>query len=337
MRVKKQLSDFEVKELTNVQFVPKGDFLIYEVKKRGIDALKLKNILRSLFVADIGLAGLKDRNAITTQLISVKSKLRFRNYSERNFSVKFIGFSNGPIKMGNLKGNKFKIIVRNISKEELVKFKENIDLIEKNGFVNYFGDQRFGHITNARKFIFEPYFKKDYEGTIKLFLTLYRKKDPKKLKDAKKTILKFWGDWKKCLENVPEDERVLVRILKSLKDNGDFKRAIDLVPRDLKEIYILSYLGYLWNLEASKIIKKKRHVLVGTSIGDLAFPKEIMLNQKVKINMPSEVKYSNFEKRDLIAKVGKLSYFIQKDSVLLEFVLGSGSYATTLLKAIFEK
>ena len=144
MRIKKQLSDFEVKELTNAHFAPKGEFLIYEVKKRGIDALKLKNILRKLFGADIGMAGLKDRNAITTQLISVKSKLKFRNYSERNFSVKFKGFSNKLIKTGDLKCNQFKIIIRNVSKEELIKFKENIDLINKNGFVNYLAIRDLG-------------------------------------------------------------------------------------------------------------------------------------------------------------------------------------------------
>ena len=166
---------------------------------------------------------------------------------------------------------------------------------------------------------------------------MYRKKDPKKLKDAKKTILKFWGNWKKCLENIPEDERVLVRILKFLKSGGEFKKAINLIPHDLKEIYILSYLSYLWNLEASKIIKKKKHVLVNTSIGGLAFPKETIINQKLKVDMPPGVEYPNFQKRDLIAKVGQLRYFIQKDNILLEFILNGGSYATTLLKAVFEK
>lgn len=84
---------------------------------------------------DIGFAGAKDKEAITEQVISVKhgsSKLAetFRNDDLR---LTFLGYGNAPIRLGDLQGNRFELVIRNLDHTP-----ETVDFI-----INYFDDQRF--------------------------------------------------------------------------------------------------------------------------------------------------------------------------------------------------
>ena len=94
-------------------------------------------------------AGTKDRRAKTTQWVSVK-KINPKNIMSATRSVKgaYVGnfkFEKLPLKLGKLDGNRFTIALRNVTAAD--------DLIEKamvslrdNGFINYYGLQRFGTI-----------------------------------------------------------------------------------------------------------------------------------------------------------------------------------------------
>jgi tRNA pseudouridine13 synthase len=94
-------------------------------------------------------AGTKDRRAKTTQWISVK-KLSPKNIMNAARSVRgaFVGnfkFEKEPLKLGKLDGNRFTIALRNISASNELIDKAMISLRD-NGFINYYGLQRFGTI-----------------------------------------------------------------------------------------------------------------------------------------------------------------------------------------------
>jgi tRNA pseudouridine13 synthase len=99
----------------------------------------------------IGYAGTKDRRAVTTQRMSAT-----RIKAERLTSLNKIGngmgiwvgdykYSNVGIKLGDLRGNRFTITLREVSSGVSM---ENIQLAMKSlrerGFINYYGMQRFG-------------------------------------------------------------------------------------------------------------------------------------------------------------------------------------------------
>lgn len=99
----------------------------------------------------IGYAGTKDRRAVTTQRMSA-----FRVRAERLASLNQIGnplgvwigdfrYAQEGIKLGDLKGNKFTITLREIpSSTDLDAIGRAMKALQENGFINYYGMQRFG-------------------------------------------------------------------------------------------------------------------------------------------------------------------------------------------------
>jgi tRNA(Glu) U13 pseudouridine synthase TruD len=74
---------------------------------------------------------LKDKQAVTTQTCSVKGTAG--NLKEHNFEVTIIDTSERPVSLGFHAGNKFTIVVRDITTAPQ----------KKSDFLNYFGEQRF--------------------------------------------------------------------------------------------------------------------------------------------------------------------------------------------------
>ena len=99
----------------------------------------------------IGYAGTKDRRAVTTQRMSAT-----RIKAERIASMNKLGngmgiwvgdyqYSNGPVKLGDLRGNQFTITLREVPRDtNLESIQDAIQSLRERGFINYYGMQRFG-------------------------------------------------------------------------------------------------------------------------------------------------------------------------------------------------
>jgi tRNA pseudouridine13 synthase len=141
--------DFIVQEIPLKDFSNKGNFFIMKIKKTDLSTWQLiEHISRVLEIDQnkIGYAGLKDKNATTTQHISIPmNKSRdFKLIQNRNIKILETFQSDRKIKIGDLKGNRFKIVLKNILSEELPVFYQALATIQKHGIPNYFGYQRFG-------------------------------------------------------------------------------------------------------------------------------------------------------------------------------------------------
>ena len=53
------------------------------------------------------------------------------------------------LKLGDLKGNRFKIVIREVDENNNEIIKNGIESLKYNGFVNYFGMQRFGNFAEV--------------------------------------------------------------------------------------------------------------------------------------------------------------------------------------------
>jgi len=146
--------DFIVKEVSNYPSKNKnGKFTIADVTSINWETnLLIREISNYLHISRqrIGFAGTKDKRAKTSQLMSFY-KVPVEKLSEVNIKdveIKNIYSSNKPVNIGNLIGNKFEIIVRNIDKKinlyYVKKISDNIN--EIGGFPNFYGIQRFGII-----------------------------------------------------------------------------------------------------------------------------------------------------------------------------------------------
>jgi tRNA pseudouridine13 synthase len=154
--IKSSPADFVVDEVP--AYLPSGEgaHLYIHFKKTNLTTDEaVKAIARALNVErrDIGVAGLKDKIAVTTQWISVPVPVNDRRIDDV-VSAGLEGLAgievlehkrhNNKLKTGHLKGNRFTIIVRDIDPARLSEAQAAIERIAKEGVPNAFGAQRFG-------------------------------------------------------------------------------------------------------------------------------------------------------------------------------------------------
>ncbi len=148
--------DFIVDEVPLDIFINKGNFFILKIKKVYTSTWELiQHISQKLNIEEnqIGYAGLKDKNATTTQYISIpanKSR-EYEKLNNKNIKVLDTFLHNKKLKIGDLKGNKFKITLKDINPENLPLIYQTISQIQKHGMPNYFGYQRFGKDTSFKQ------------------------------------------------------------------------------------------------------------------------------------------------------------------------------------------
>lgn len=146
--------DFVVEEIPAYEPCGDGEHLFLWVEKRDVAAEQLVKILsRQLDVAtrDIGVAGMKDRRAVTRQWVSVPAKcqeLVEKLESPTVRVLKAIRHTN-KLRTGHLRGNRFDLRLREVQcSDPAIKLDEFVfetaRTIAARGFPNYFGEQRFG-------------------------------------------------------------------------------------------------------------------------------------------------------------------------------------------------
>jgi tRNA pseudouridine13 synthase len=145
-----QPEDFIVEEELGFEPAGSGQHVLLRVRKRGANtqwvARELANRCRCRAM-DVGYAGLKDRRAVATQWFSVpQSSLSVDSWPAvrtAEFDVLEAHAHTRKLPRGALAGNSFIIRVRDITAGD-DQLAERIALIEQRGVPNYFGPQRFG-------------------------------------------------------------------------------------------------------------------------------------------------------------------------------------------------
>jgi tRNA pseudouridine13 synthase len=286
MKLKQTPYDFVVEEITNIDiFKEKKDHAIFILEKQEMDtfeALRLisNNLLISLF--EIGYAGLKDKHGLTKQYISIPTKYNITSKKIEKIKLEFVGYCNKKIKIGNLKGNKFTITVRNIQKGDTPGIYSRAKKISEIGVPNYFDSQRFGSVIH-KEFIARDLIQKNYEQAVKIFLTKYLKTERKKIKDEKRKILASWNNF----EKIDIKNNVFKSVINEYKKNKNWLEAYRKIPPNLRELFLNAYQSYLWNECLKEIFKrivgKERLYHIDYNIGYLIFYKKLIDTEIKKI------------------------------------------------------
>lgn len=150
-RLKAQPEDFVVDEVPLYEACGEGEFLYLRIRKREVSATELtSHIARTLGIsqAEIGAAGRKDHRAITTQFVSVPAR-SINDPSQLNtdqIEVIESKLHRNKLRTGHLAGNRFEIVLRDADDPaELRRIVETTsEAIGRLGFLNYYGEQRFG-------------------------------------------------------------------------------------------------------------------------------------------------------------------------------------------------
>jgi tRNA pseudouridine13 synthase len=146
-RIRVRDDDFEVEEVPSYEPCGSGDHLYLWIEKRGVaPEFFTRTVAQRLGThpGNIGTAGLKDRHAVTRQWVSVPIECE-SNVSKLDgggIRVLKTGRHTNKLKPGHLRGNRFRILVRDAQQGPHVD--AILERIRTHGMPNFYGPQRFG-------------------------------------------------------------------------------------------------------------------------------------------------------------------------------------------------
>lgn len=142
---------FRVDEELGYAASGEGEHAFLTVRKRERNTADVARILARLAGVGqvaVGYAGLKDRNAVTTQYFTVQLPGRespdWSQIDDEGIQVLAAARHNRKIRRGSLRGNRFEIRVSQVSGDR-DRAEQLLQRIAVAGVPNYFGSQRFGH------------------------------------------------------------------------------------------------------------------------------------------------------------------------------------------------
>ena len=148
--IRSNYSDFKVDEKFAFKPSGEGEHALLHIKKQDTNTDWLSRQISELAgvrKVDVSYAGLKDRNAITTQWFSVwlpgKPDPDWSLLNSENVEIITTCRHNRKLRRGSLRGNQFTLIIRNVE-GDASDLEKRINTIIRDGVPNYFGDQRFG-------------------------------------------------------------------------------------------------------------------------------------------------------------------------------------------------
>ncbi|WP_316560068.1 tRNA pseudouridine(13) synthase TruD [Methanimicrococcus stummii] len=257
-----QPTDFIVREISNYPYeendvIDKNrKYLMVEVTKENWDTnhfLKAYSSALGISHKRITYAGTKDKRAVTVQKMSLYdvTKEQVENVHLKDVSVRVLGRSQQPIGLGDLEGNQFQIVIRNIDLPEAeakaAAEKTTADILKAGGVPNFFGIQRFGSRRPVTHHVGEDLLKGDLEKAILRYVSEVYPDEPEETKNVRRYIAET-NDFKGGVLQFPDylgHEKALLNHL--IARPGDFKGAFMVLPKNLYTMFIHAYQSWLFN------------------------------------------------------------------------------------------
>jgi tRNA pseudouridine13 synthase len=341
MKLKQYPTDFIVEEISSI--IPSSDkdlHKIFLLEKEEMDTFEALRYLSKKWLvpfAAIGYAGLKDKHAYTKQLISIPTYYSVSPFRKNRIRTEFLGYSAEKIRIGELIGNRFTILVRDIKQEQLELVSKPFINIRKYGVFNYFDSQRFGSVIKQR-FIVKAILQQDIESAMKWYLTLYKKSEARIVKDDKRNIDANWSD----LSTLCIQDYRLRQLIDEYLLSSNWHAVYRMIPIHLRELFKNAYQSYLWNecikYLAYQYIGENNLVHVLYAAGSLLFYSAISDEQKIKLPNKFPTISSTMELSQDEAMV--LDNILIKEGIKLEDfdrVEETGTYFSTQYRKVFVK
>ena len=329
-----QPEDFRVEELPLYEPQDEGQHLYVRLTKRETTTRNVRIALAKLFGVgerDVGVAGLKDKYAITTQTFSVNvghhkadflDSARARIEEATGHTVEWTRFHKNKLKLGHLLGNRFVITIREPSvpvQQAVQQINAIMAVLAERGIPNYFGPQRFGpHGANVAR---------GYE-------VIARKKF---IRDV----------WARRFMAAAFQSHLCNQYLARRVNDGLFDR---LLLGDIAKKYETGGLFDVEDLEAEQIRYAAREIsftapifgpkmrLAGEQAGDLE--KQILESSGVTLEQLAKARLDGTRRlgRLLIPdlQLDPVDEHADPESITIRFYLPKGAYATTVLREIMK-
>ncbi|XP_068634278.1 multisubstrate pseudouridine synthase 7 [Aristolochia californica] len=275
-------------------------FHLYKENKDTQEALGVIGKMLGVQQRSFGFAGTKDKRSVSTQRVTIfkQHAKRLASLNDRLYGIKVGDFRyvHERLVLGQLVGNRFTITLRGVVADSEGMIKAAADGLGKNGFINYFGLQRFGSGSVPTHLIGAALLRGEWKAAAGLIL------DPR---EGERTVIreareyyKESGDIDGTLRRLPRHlvaERSILQCLK--KCPGNYLQALKAIPRTLRMMYVHSYQSYLWNHAAS--IRVQKFGIDRVVLGDLVCCKEVS-SEKAMEAVDRDIKDDGIDENDYV-------------------------------------
>ncbi|XP_070280722.1 pseudouridylate synthase 7 homolog isoform X3 [Myotis yumanensis] len=235
-------------------------FVLYKENKDTMDAINVLSKYLRVKPNIFSYMGTKDKRAITVQEIAVlkitAQRLAHLNKCLMNFKLGNFSYQKNPLKLGELQGNHFTVVLRNITGTD-DQVEQAMNSLKEIGFINYYGMQRFGTTAVPTYQVGRAILQNSWAEVMDLIL--------KPRSGAEKGYLvRCREEWAKtkdpaaALRKLPVKRCVEGQLLRGLSKYGmkNIVSAFGIIPRNNRLMYIHSYQSYVWNNMVSKRIEE---------------------------------------------------------------------------------
>ena len=252
-------------------------FTAYQENRGTMEMLNAISRIMYYNVKSFSYCGTKDKRGISAQRVSAYKcdplkLLRVNdllNEASSPIAVGNISFEKEQLKLGQLSGNRFKMVLRDVTCDmdggdtDAIISKAFTE-IEAKGFLNYFGIQRFGSSGVRSDRVGKLILEKKWQDAVLSVLSL-KKRD---MRIQSKFNSPSFNDCIKMYHDNPDNVQEVYKkffwkqqnegiILSKLAQNSaNFKNALLAIPRNNRTMYIHAYQSYVWNKLLSFRIQK---------------------------------------------------------------------------------
>jgi len=315
--IRSQPEDFQVDEDLGFELTGEGEHACLHIRKRNANTdFIAKQIARLAGVKnmDVSYAGLKDRNAVTTQWFSIylssKPEPDWTQLNCDEVEVIAVKRHNRKLRRGSLKGNHFKLVVRELQGDTSL-LEQRLQTISNSGVPNYFGEQRFGRDNLAKATgLFNAEFKVKDRNKRSMYLSAARSAIFNEVLSKRVAA----ASWNQAVEGdlMMLDGSHSVFSVETVDD--EIKRRI--AEFDIHPTGSLWGRGRLATAAAAQQLEQQ-----------CADSFALFCDGLEKAGMKQE-------RRALRLPVSNLEWQLDDNSLSLSFFLSSGSYATSVLREI---
>ncbi|MEI6627034.1 MAG: tRNA pseudouridine(13) synthase TruD [bacterium] len=313
-----------------------------------IDAIARLAKALNLAPEKIGYAGIKDNQAITSQLIALPNinagqitRLKTESFFLTNFY-----YGTGSLNVADLTGNSFTILVRTKEKIDQEHLKREFKKIKDNGFLNFYQTQRFGTPRLIGHHLGKMILQGNYEHAIKAFLlysSIHDLKLVRMIRTEAQQLYGYWDKMKKVFASMPVTFQHELKILSHLEQHPqDFIGALHAV-KDQSTLWIYAYPSYLFNLllsENQNNLPPELPLLLNDNEKDIALYQNYLTRDGITnfAKALKPFKFIQLKRRLTPTRVypKNIMFMSTDEGVICHFDLDKGSYATSFLMNLFK-